>query len=570
MTRFLLVFFFTPLSIFGVLAQNNLQRSVYFDKNKSELKTQGETSLAEVMDFLNKNPTFQIFLKGFTDADGSDEHNRVLSEKRVLTVRQFLERKGVNTAKITTLALGKAQPIADNATEEGKKQNRRVDINVTFVPNTPSVIASPTRDKTENLFSLYRELATPIQIFKINTAKDTTIRGEKGTVLIIPKNAFAGVPNGAVVDFKLKEAYSFSDIIRDNLNTMSGDKILQTGGMIYTEANYKGEQLSLQQNLQVQFNSKESKLEGMQLFSGERNMQKNGDMNWRPLSNQASKNEVMTVYASPNVAFRPFLILNEQTNKPISIKELCDTIGCSPLFIKENKVNGFTVRPNMSDVCGAMAMFVEARPTMPKSLPLEKIHQLTFFEIYDMYNVKTFDEFRKQDGRKWDSLMTIRLKLITDAEEQEKRNQERAKMAAEQAKIYAEQAKIAQKKDDEFNKTFSIPRLGWYNCDAYRSVELALINIQDLNETKFSELQYKVISKKRKMAIASSMTNIGNLWSSYIPNNEFFTIIALKIEDGESFLAIEENTARNNLVVKLNFKQMSATEIKERLKFLDN
>ena len=522
------------------------------------------------MDFLNKNPTFQILLKGFTDADGSDEHNRVLSEKRVQTVRQFLEQKGVNAAKITTLALGKAQPIADNATEEGKKQNRRVDINVTFVPNTPSVIASPTRGKTENLFSLYRELATPIQIFKINTAKDTTIRGEKGTVLVIPKNAFAGVPTGAIVDFKLKEAYSFSDIIRDNLNTMSGDKILQTGGMIYTEANYKGQQLGLQQNLQVQFNSKESKLEGMQLFSGERNMQKNGDINWTPLSNQAPKNEVTTVYASPNVAFRPYLILNEKTIKPISIKELCDTTGCSPLFIKENKVNGFTVRPNMSDVCGSMAMFVAARPTMSKNLPLEKIHQMTFFEIYDMYNVKTFDEFRQQDGHKWDSLMTRRLKFITDAEEQEKIAAEQAKIAAERAKVYEEQMKIAQKKTDDFNKTFSIPKLGWFNCDAYSSNELAQINIQDANKTKFSELQYKVISKKRKMAVASSMTNSGNLWSSLVPNNENFTIIALKIEAGESFLAIEENTAKNNLVVNLNFKQMSATEIKERLKFLDN
>ena len=102
MTRYILSTLFIPLSIFSVLAQNNLQRSVYFDKDQSTLKPQSETSLLEVMDFLNKNPTFQILLKGFTDADGSDDHNRALSERRVQTVRQFLEQKGVNTAKITT------------------------------------------------------------------------------------------------------------------------------------------------------------------------------------------------------------------------------------------------------------------------------------------------------------------------------------------------------------------------------------------------------------------------------------------------------------------------------------
>lgn len=544
MTRFFLAFLFIPLSMVGVLAQNNLQRSVYFDKNKFELKTQGETSLSEVMDFLNKNPTFQILLKGFTDADGSDEHNRILSEKRVQTVRQFLEQKGVNAAKITTLAIGKAQPIADNATEEGKKQNRRVDINVTFVPNTPSV-----KGKTENLFGLYRELATPIQTFKINTAKDTTIRGEKGTVLVIPKNAFAGVPTGAIVDFKLKEAYSFSDIIRDNLNTMSGDKILQTGGMIYTEANYKGQQLGLQQNLQVQFNSKESKLEGMQLFSGERNMQKNGDMNWTPISNQAPKNAVTTVYASPNVAFRPFLILNEKTNKPISIKELCDTTGCSPLFIKENKVNGFTVRPNMSDVCGSMAMFVAARPTMPKNLPLEKIHQMTFFEIYDMYNVKTFEEFRQQDGRKWDSLMDARFRLAKVTELQNK----------------------SKESFQQFEKTFPFLQLGWLNCDAYNVGEIVQIKVVFPGDSmNMDYANYKILLKKRKAIISNRAIFVGSTQKSIVPNNAEFIIVALKIEDGKSLMAIEENTGHDNLEVKLNFKQMSIAEIKEKLKFLDN
>ena len=102
MKSLILAAVFLPLSIVGVLAQSNLQRSVFFDKDKSELKPQGEASLLEVMDFLNKNPTFQILLKGFTDADGSDEHNKALAERRVQIVHKFLAQKGVNIAKITS------------------------------------------------------------------------------------------------------------------------------------------------------------------------------------------------------------------------------------------------------------------------------------------------------------------------------------------------------------------------------------------------------------------------------------------------------------------------------------
>ena len=568
MKSLILAAVFLPLSIVGVLAQSNLQRSVFFDKDKSELKPQGEANLLEVLDFLNKNPTFQILLKGFTDADGSDEHNKALAVRRVQTVHKFLEQKGVNTAKMTTLALGKAQPIADNATEEGKKQNRRVDINVTFVQSTPSVNV-PSKGKTENLFGLYRELATPIQTFKINTAKDTVIRGAKGTVLVIPKNAFAGAPNGAVVDLKLKEAYSFSDIIRDNLNTMSDDKMLQTGGMIYTEANYKGEKLGLQQNLQVQFNSKESQLDGMQLFSGERNMQKNGEMNWTPLSKTEEKEEITTIYANTGEAFRPYLILNEKTNKPITIKELCDTIGCYPLLINENTVSGFSVRPNMSNTCGAMAMFLNDRPNLPRNMPLEKVHQATYAEAYQMYGVNTFSELKNQDGRKWDSLMVERMNLALYDQSpayiaRKKRNDSLRAINVERERI---QDSVFTEKINK-NPAFKLSKMGWINIDRFpdfNEKEMATIKINLLRK---EDCDIKIISKKWKSAIGSSRYE-NNVSEFKTFKNEDIVLVAMKIENGESFLSIMEMKGQN-IELTPNFKALSPDQIKEKLKILDN
>ncbi len=129
---------------------------------------------------------------------------------------------------------------------EGKKRNRRVEIAITFSPpNTSNTPAVAPPKKYQNMMQLYRDLSLNFQNFKINTAKDTIIRGEKGTVLFISKASFEGTPANATIDFRLKEAYSFSDIISENLSTQSGNKLLQTGGMIYVDAKYKGVDLNI-------------------------------------------------------------------------------------------------------------------------------------------------------------------------------------------------------------------------------------------------------------------------------------------------------------------------------------
>jgi hypothetical protein len=329
---------------------------------------------------------------------------------------------------------------------------------------------------------------------------------------------------------------------------MSGDKILQTGGMIYTEANYKGQQLSLQQNLQVQFNSKESKLEGMQLFSGERNVQKNGDMNWRPLSNQSANEEVTTIFASSNGPFLPFLVLNEKTNNPLSLQELCDTTGCYPLLIKENKKGGFSVRPNMSNVCGAMAMFMNDRPTLPLNTPIEKIHKMTFAEAYELYKVDKFNDLKIQNSAKWDTLMNRKARFTLTAERRIKEQEQRRAM----------------------NDLFLLPKLGWFNCDKYQQNEMAqLKTISNLKVSSESFGHCKVIMKKRK-AVVTDIPIFNQEYPVSIPINEEFFMVAIIIDKGESYFAISEGVSKQFSEVVLNYKQMSADEIKEKLKILDN
>ena len=65
---------------------------------------------------------------GHTDADGSDAYNLDLSRRRAESVKGYLVMRGVSGARVATIGYGEQYPKADNATEEGRAQNRRVEL----------------------------------------------------------------------------------------------------------------------------------------------------------------------------------------------------------------------------------------------------------------------------------------------------------------------------------------------------------------------------------------------------------------------------------------------------------
>ncbi len=67
---------------------------------------------------------------GHTDSTGSDEYNQGLSDRRAAAVRGFLMGAGVTENRIRARGFGESAPVADNGTESGRSQNRRVELNV--------------------------------------------------------------------------------------------------------------------------------------------------------------------------------------------------------------------------------------------------------------------------------------------------------------------------------------------------------------------------------------------------------------------------------------------------------
>lgn len=101
---------------------------VLFEVDRAELKPGARRQLAQLADVLTRYPDTDVSIEGHTDSTGSSEYNQELSERRAAAVRSFLASQGVSQQRLDTLGLGEHQPVASNATAQGRQQNRRVEV----------------------------------------------------------------------------------------------------------------------------------------------------------------------------------------------------------------------------------------------------------------------------------------------------------------------------------------------------------------------------------------------------------------------------------------------------------
>ena len=101
---------------------------VLFDFNKYTLKPEAREKLAKVSGILLAYPGLKLQVEGYTDSIGTEEYNQKLSEERAGTVRSYLVTQSVPNQNVTAAGFGKTRPIADNSTEAGRAQNRRVEL----------------------------------------------------------------------------------------------------------------------------------------------------------------------------------------------------------------------------------------------------------------------------------------------------------------------------------------------------------------------------------------------------------------------------------------------------------
>jgi hypothetical protein len=218
----MLILFLVILSIFstveskntGLIDSLNTAQPVYFDYGSSVLKPESHEILDMLADGLKQNPEAKLYITGHTDDRGSEVFNVVLSEKRALSVKEYLVSKGCNPENIQVKGKGKSEPLNDNLTDYDRAFNRRVEFtfinqkieleekDITYVNSS---LKQSARNEVKGELSVRDTSGEPVEGIKEEDVsavlqwkvKDQT-DSASGTVRFIP------------IDDKKKVAYTFT------------------------------------------------------------------------------------------------------------------------------------------------------------------------------------------------------------------------------------------------------------------------------------------------------------------------------------------------------------------------
>jgi len=113
---------------------------VLFTSGRADLKVGAAGNLDRLVAFLDQNPDRRVVIEGHTDNVGSDDSNLGLSQRRADSVKSFLVQRGIAAERIVASGKGEHQPVADNQSEGGRQQNRRVEV----IIENPAPVAETT------------------------------------------------------------------------------------------------------------------------------------------------------------------------------------------------------------------------------------------------------------------------------------------------------------------------------------------------------------------------------------------------------------------------------------------
>lgn len=125
----------------------NLQ-IINFEVAKADIPEVNRAVLDKAANILTQLPEARLTIIGHTDNTASAEYNQRLSEQRAAAVKDYLVAQGVDAQRLTTQGMGQTHPIADNATEQGRFRNRRIEFAVTQQDETLATVASAQGDDT--------------------------------------------------------------------------------------------------------------------------------------------------------------------------------------------------------------------------------------------------------------------------------------------------------------------------------------------------------------------------------------------------------------------------------------
>lgn len=179
--------------IINIIASAQTKTILYFDSNKSELKTSSLKTLDSLTNLLKDKVGYQITINGYCDNTGIERFNQILSDLRAESVFNYFRKKNLSSGIISFKGFSSNSPIADNTSEIGKSKNRRVEILISSLNGSVDIETRRQEDtdplKQEIQKIITNEIIEPKKAFS-STSKIEDL--EVGKTLILQNLNFEG------------------------------------------------------------------------------------------------------------------------------------------------------------------------------------------------------------------------------------------------------------------------------------------------------------------------------------------------------------------------------------------
>lgn len=429
-----------------------------------------------------------------------------------------------------------------------------------------------TTEQIKSLTEITDYLSTKVETFEIDPTKDTTLTFEKGTKIYLSANSLqfkdGSSPSGPV-KIEIKECYSLADFIGDNLTTTSGNKILETGGMVHISISRNNKPLSIKKNKEYSlYFPKKDEQKQMSLFYGKRDSTTN-QIDWElspdtyeatPSNKQDSLKECAVLATGYRIPPRGIMLTWIKNGIREDIQ----------LYVRQNMKPSEQMK---DDFCGTEKFKVTVKFKLNSK---GKISNIEFAEnnptnAYDEIFSKLLLEIPAIDT-------TYRMRSLKRKAKQNP-NDEYYEISFYGKKVFSVEKfekKYASFKDkpvSEVDKTelnnyiFSANKMGWINCDRFITSSEENINFSVKfkypNETKilmaFKDLKSFVIGKHEGDRVVFSN----------VPGNQAIKIIGISYRKGTPTMAIADTITNKNGFELTSFNVFTLDQLKTELNNLN-
>lgn len=166
-----------------------------FEIDGNEIQREEKEKLGAIGTYMNKYPDTTAVIEGHADNVGTASHNQTLSQQRAESVVDYLVRQHkIDSSRLSAIGYGDTRPVADNSTDEGKRQNRRIEAVIACVTDVEGLVVAPTKSTIamEMEFDAYNadikpeyrdELNKVVKFMKANPSITATVEGHAGKMV---------------------------------------------------------------------------------------------------------------------------------------------------------------------------------------------------------------------------------------------------------------------------------------------------------------------------------------------------------------------------------------------------